>query len=123
MRARVYIVKGIARHFTGDCEISIVGVRAEKKAAQEFGHEWVKDQAEYFKAEGKNVHPSYELVERDCPDIPGLTLNQRMVLSYILASVKDDLSFDEVSGDFRDNGGILVSLSKEEFQTLNSINL
>lgn len=123
MRQRVYIVKGINRHFTGDTEITIVGVRAEQKAAQHLGAEWVKDQTEENKARGVNVHASYELVTREFPDMPSLTGKQRTVLAYILASVKHDLSLDEVSGDFRDNGGILISLSKEEYAALNSIKL
>lgn len=65
MKQPVYIVKGIARHFTGDCEISIVGVRIEQKDAQKLGAEWVADKTEQFKAEGRNVHASYELVTRD----------------------------------------------------------
>lgn len=123
MKSRVYIVKGIARHFTGDVEISIVGVRAEEKAAQRLGSEWAKDQQEQFKAEGRNIHASYELVTRECPDLPGLTREQQFILNYIVLSVSRDLSLDEASGEYRDNGGIIISLTPEEYQTLKSIKL
>lgn len=64
MNERVFIVKGIARHFTGDCEIEIVGVRREERDARALGAEWVKDQTERFKEEGRNIHASYQLVAR-----------------------------------------------------------
>lgn len=66
---RLFIIKGINRHFTGDIEISIVGVRADEKAARRLGFDWVMDQQEEHKANGRNIHASYELVSRDCPDI------------------------------------------------------
>lgn len=65
MKERVFIVKGIARHFTGDCEIEIVGVRREERDARALGAEWVKDQTERFRAEGRNVHASYEIIVKD----------------------------------------------------------
>lgn len=64
MKERVFIIKGFARHFTGDCEIEIVGVRREERDARALGAEWVKDQNERFKAEGRNIHASYQLVAR-----------------------------------------------------------
>ena len=123
MKQRVYIIKGINRHFTGDVEISIVGVRAEEKAAQRLGSEWVKDQTEEHKAEGRNIHASYELVTRECPDIPGLTREQQFIINYLVLSVTRDLSLDEASGEYRDNGGIIISLTADEYKTLKSIKL
>lgn len=65
MKERVHVVKGIARHFTGDCEISIIAVRKEERDARMAGSEWVTDQNERFRAEGRNVHASYEIIVKD----------------------------------------------------------
>ena len=65
MKEKVIVVKGICRHFTGDCEIVIVGVRRNATDAQKLGDEWCKDKNEQFKYEGRNVHASYQLVSRE----------------------------------------------------------
>lgn len=58
----VTVVKGICRHFTGDCKIHIVGVRINIADAQKLGYEWCQSKNEQFHDEGRNIHASYELV-------------------------------------------------------------
>ena len=64
MKEQVYIVKGICRHFSGDCKIYIVGVRRNEADARRLGFEWGLEKNQQFKAEGRNIHASYELVQK-----------------------------------------------------------
>lgn len=64
MPENVYVVVGVSKHFTGDCEKEIVGVRIYKLDAIELGQEWVREKNDQFKYEGKNIHASYEIVRR-----------------------------------------------------------
>lgn len=61
MKEFVYVVEGISRHFSGDCNISIVGVRRDAIDARNLGFEWSKERNETYKFAGKNIHASYKL--------------------------------------------------------------
>ena len=58
---RVWVIKGYSKHFTGDVEMEIVGLRREHKDAIGRGHQWAQDKNEQYKNEGKNVHAYYRL--------------------------------------------------------------
>lgn len=57
-----FIVRGIARHYTGDCKIYIVGVRRERAEAKKLGDQWVVDKQEEYKDAGLNYQTSYEII-------------------------------------------------------------
>jgi len=59
---RIYIVKGIARHFTGDCEVYIVGARRTEAEARMLGHQWSVDKREEYKYNGLNYQTSFEII-------------------------------------------------------------
>jgi hypothetical protein len=59
---KTYIVRGIVRHFTGDCKIYIVGVRREKAEAKKLGVQWVVDKQEEYKYAGPDYQTSYEII-------------------------------------------------------------
>lgn len=59
----IYIVKGVKRHFTGDCEISIVAARREEKDAIKVGAGWAKSENEWAHAQNRNIHASYVIVK------------------------------------------------------------
>lgn len=61
---QVHIVVVTRRHFTGDCEIEIVGVRRDKKDAEILGAQVCKDWNEQFHYEGRNIHASYKIDTR-----------------------------------------------------------
>lgn len=48
---------------------------------------------------------------------------ERMVLEYIVDQVLEDLAYDPESEQYRDMGGIIISLTEEEYQTLKNIRL
>ena len=49
--------------------------------------------------------------------------DERMVLDYIVNQVLEDLAYDPESEQYRDMGGIIISLSEEEYQTLKNVRL
>ena len=50
-----------------------------------------------------------------------LTAKERMVLAYLLTSVKNDLEWCEDTDDWRDCGGIIACLEKDEFEAMQNI--
>lgn len=61
---QVHIVVVYKRHFTGDCEIEVVGVRKDKGDAQILGAQVCKDLNEQYHYEGRNIHASYKIETR-----------------------------------------------------------
>lgn len=64
MMTLVYIVVVTKRHFTGDCEIEVVGVRKEKRDAQLLGAQVCKDLNDIYHYEGRNIRASYKIETR-----------------------------------------------------------
>lgn len=52
-----------------------------------------------------------------------MTKKEKSVLSYVIQSVIDDLTYDAYSDKYRDNGDMGISLSEEEYNTLINIKL
>jgi hypothetical protein len=50
-----------------------------------------------------------------------LTETEERVLRYLLDNVASDLEWDEDCGDFRDCGGIIACLTKEEKKALENV--
>ena len=61
---QVHIVVVYKKHFTGDCEIEVVGVRKDKRDAELLGAQVCKDLNDFFHYEGVNKHASYKLETR-----------------------------------------------------------
>lgn len=49
--------------------------------------------------------------------------DERFVLEYIIEAVLEDLVYDADAEEYRDTGGIIISLSEEDYQTLKNIRL
>jgi hypothetical protein len=60
----IYIVVGVHRHFTGDCEQEIITCFKDHRKAQLAGSEWVKDKNEQYHLEGRNIHAYYKIEMR-----------------------------------------------------------
>ena len=59
--ARIILVNGIERHFTGDCLVNNLKTFVREKDAVEYGSNWAKEKNIAYKEAGLNVHASYEL--------------------------------------------------------------
>ena len=57
----VHIVRGLSRHFSGDTKIENIAVCRELRDAMNAGSKWVADKNEQYKAEGRNIHASYDI--------------------------------------------------------------
>ena len=62
MEQLIYIVKGVRRHFTGDCEITIVGARKEERDAIKLGSTWAESENRWYHEQNLNIHVSYEVI-------------------------------------------------------------
>lgn len=58
---RVWVITGYSRHFTGDVEKEIIGLRWDRKDAEKRGHQWSQMKNEQYKEEGKNIHAFYRM--------------------------------------------------------------
>ena len=61
--AKITIVKGIERHFTGDTTIRVLRAFVHEEDAIMCGSDWARQRNIELKEAGLNVHASYQLQE------------------------------------------------------------
>ena len=59
--AKVILVNGIERHFTGDTITHNLDTFIDEKRAKEYGHKWVTEKNAEYKERGANWRAFYEL--------------------------------------------------------------